>query len=93
MSSSGALGGAYEVTRESAAESIVRQALGAFDFTKVIEAAYADGVRVFVEVGPGTTLSGLIRKTVPAARMVHVQDPESLHEACAALEVSPSDVA
>ncbi len=34
---SSALGAAYDVTRESAAESIVRQAVEPFDFTKVIE--------------------------------------------------------
>jgi len=51
------------------------------------------GITTFVEVGPGTALSGLIRKTVPPARVLHVEDPASLQEAFAALRVSPSDVA
>ena len=38
------------------------------------------GVRRFVEVGPGTTLSGMIRKTVPAA-VCHVEDLASRDEA------------
>ncbi len=53
---SGSLGAAYDVTMDSAADSIVRQAMGPFDFTKVIEQAYADGVRLFVEMGPGDVL-------------------------------------
>src|SRR2546430_2385718 len=56
--------------------------------------AMADaGITTFVEVGPGPALSGLIRKTVPPARVLHVEDPASLQEAFAALQVFPSDVA
>ncbi|MBI1372368.1 MAG: type I polyketide synthase [Phycisphaera sp.] len=57
---SGVLGRAYEVTRDSIADSIVGQAVQPFDYTKVIESAYADGVRVFVEMGPGATCSRMI---------------------------------
>jgi len=72
---------------------LVEQVASPVRWDESVRAMRDAGMTTFVEVGPGTTLSGLIRKTVPAARMVHVQDPESLHEACAALEVSPSDVA
>ena len=74
---SGAAGGSYEVTRESAAESIVRQAVGAFDFTKVIEAAYADGVRVFVEIGPGASCTRMIDQILG-------ERPHFARSACAA---------
>ncbi|NOX58353.1 MAG: acyltransferase domain-containing protein [Planctomycetes bacterium] len=53
---------AYEVTRESAADSITAQATDGFDFPKVIEQAYADGVRYFVEVGPRATCTRMIRR-------------------------------
>lgn len=57
---SGALGASYQVTRESAADAIVRQAVAPFDFTRVIRTAYADGVRTFIEVGPGATCTRMI---------------------------------
>ncbi len=57
---SGVRGGSYEVTRNSAADSIVGQAVQAFDYTKVIESAYADGVRIFIEMGPGASCSRMI---------------------------------
>ena len=57
---SGSLGAAYDVTMESAAESIVRQAMSPFDFTKVVEQAYADGVRLFIEMGPGGSCTRMI---------------------------------
>ena len=57
---SGVLGRAYELTSAAAAESIVAQAVGPFDFARVIDQSYADGVRVFLEVGPGNSCSRMI---------------------------------
>ena len=57
---SGTLGKAYELTRESAADSIVGQAMRPFDFTKVIHSAYEDGVRLFLEMGPGASCTRMI---------------------------------
>ncbi|MGH7753165.1 MAG: ACP S-malonyltransferase [Gemmatimonadales bacterium] len=38
------------------------------------------GVQTFVEIGPGSTLSGLIRKTAPHARVMRVEDRATLDE-------------
>ena len=57
---SAAAGRAHTVTRESAADSITQQALHGFDFPALIEQAYADGVRLFVEVGPRGSCSRMI---------------------------------
>ncbi len=57
---SGIFGGAYELTRDSAADSITGQAVAPFDYTKVIESAYADGMRLFIEMGPGASCSRMI---------------------------------
>lgn len=57
---SGIRGGAYEVTQDSAADSILDQALAPFDYTKVINSAYDDGVRFFIEMGPGGSCTRMI---------------------------------
>ena len=56
-----ARGGAYTPTRESAAAALTDQATAGVDFRRVVEAAYADGVRIFVEHGPRNVCSGWIR--------------------------------
>ena len=55
-----AAGRSYTPTRESAAAAILGQALNGFDFSQTIEQAYRDGVRVFLELGPGATCSRMI---------------------------------
>ncbi len=56
----GARGDAYTVTRESAADAILAQAVEGIDYPAVIEAAYADGARLFLEMGPGGSCSRMI---------------------------------
>lgn len=51
----------YQPDRESAAESITDNALHGFSFPKLIEAAYDDGVRRFVEIGPGGSCARMVR--------------------------------
>jgi [acyl-carrier-protein] S-malonyltransferase len=45
----------------------------------------AMGVTTFVEVGPGTVLTGLIKRIVPDAVTMNVNDPKSLDAAVVAL--------
>ncbi len=57
---SGAWGTAYNVSRKSAADAVLAQAIYGIDYPKVIEAAYDDGIRVFLEMGPGASCSRMI---------------------------------
>jgi acyl transferase domain-containing protein/3-hydroxymyristoyl/3-hydroxydecanoyl-(acyl carrier protein) dehydratase len=57
---SGAWATAYTPTEASAAESLVDNALHGFDFPALIEKAWADGVRIFVEVGPQASCARMI---------------------------------
>lgn len=44
------------------------------------------GADVFVEIGPGTSLSSMVRKTVDRARTLNVSDPRSLEGTLRALQ-------
>lgn len=53
---------------------------------KTLEKMALDGYDTFVEVGAGKTLSGFVKKTLPNAVVVNVQDAESLTAALAVLK-------
>jgi len=55
---------AIELDSETAADSILSQALHGFDFPATIEQAYADGIRIFVEAGPRSSCTRMIAKTL-----------------------------
>ena len=57
---SGVSGRAYHPDRLLAAEAITAQATRPIDFPAVIEQAYADGFRIFLEMGPGGSCTRLI---------------------------------
>ncbi|HTN03373.1 MAG TPA: hypothetical protein VL132_15905, partial [Planctomycetaceae bacterium] len=60
-----AWGRAYELNHESAAEAIVAQAVDTIDFPAVIRQAHADGVRQFMEIGPGASCTRMIEAILP----------------------------
>ncbi|CAN2045330.1 3-hydroxyacyl-(acyl-carrier protein) dehydratase / trans-2-decenoyl-(acyl-carrier protein) isomerase [Candidatus Magnetomoraceae bacterium gMMP-1] len=55
-------GKSYELTPDSAADSILGQAMNGFDFSKIIQQAYDDGVRIFLEMGPNASCTRMINK-------------------------------
>lgn len=57
---SAAFGSAYEVTKAAAAEAITGLAVDTMDFKSVVETAYQDGARIFIEVGPGASCTRII---------------------------------
>jgi acyl transferase domain-containing protein/3-hydroxymyristoyl/3-hydroxydecanoyl-(acyl carrier protein) dehydratase/1-acyl-sn-glycerol-3-phosphate acyltransferase len=57
---SNALGGVYSPDEASVAEALTGQALRTVDFPMIVEQAWADGVRIFVEHGPRGSLSTAI---------------------------------
>lgn len=52
----------YEPTQQNIADQLTRQAVQTIDFRKLVEQAYADGVRTFIEMGPRDTLTDSIGK-------------------------------
>ena len=65
---------------ENIAELLALQVKSPVLWQKTIEQMAADGVDTFVEVGAGTTLSGLVRRIAPQATIFNVQDRESLQQ-------------
>ncbi len=80
-----ARGSAYALTSEAAADSILQQALGGFDFPRTIRQAYADGVRMFLEVGPHASCTRMIGQILQD--QAHIAVPASVRgeDECLAL--------
>lgn len=57
---SGAWGKSYRVTTQTAADSVTAQAIDGLDYPAVIRQAWQDGVRLFVELGPGSSCTRMI---------------------------------
>ena len=68
----------------NAAELVALQVKSPVLWQRTIETMIADGFDTFVEAGPGTTLSGLIRRISGDARTFGVEDRQGLR-ACAEL--------
>jgi len=65
--------------------SLVRQLPSSVLWEDSVKAMAAMGVKTFVEVGPGAVLTGLIRRILPDAVTMNVNDPKSLDATRAAL--------
>ncbi|MDR5683943.1 MAG: ACP S-malonyltransferase [Armatimonadota bacterium] len=64
--------------------ALIEQVARPVRWVQSVERMVADGVGAFVELGPGTVLSGLIKRTAAGLRTLHVEDPASLAETAAA---------
>ena len=65
--------------------SLVRQLPASVQWEASVRAMAAMGVKTFVEIGPGSVLTGLIRRIVPEATTLNVNDPKSLEATRVAL--------
>jgi [acyl-carrier-protein] S-malonyltransferase len=61
-----------------AIDALVRQIVSPVQWESVVRRLASEGVSTYVEVGPGTVLSGLIRKIHPDARIVQFGSPDQL---------------
>ena len=65
--------------------SLVRQLPSSVLWEDTIQAMGKMGVTTFVEVGPGTVLTGLIKRILPGTTLLNVNDPKSLDATMKAL--------
>lgn len=68
----------------SAIEALVRQVSAPVRWDAVVRRLASEGVTTYVEVGPGTVLSGLVKKIHPDSRTVSFGSPADLAAAVAA---------
>ncbi len=71
-------------------DGLVRQVSAPVLWQQSVERMAELGVTTFVEIGPGSVLSALVRKTTKGARVLNVDSPESLASAVGAL-ASPAE--
>jgi [acyl-carrier-protein] S-malonyltransferase len=67
--------------------SLIRQLPSPVRWEESVRVMGEMGVTTFVEVGPGTVLTGLIKRIMPGATTLNVQDPASLEATLKALAV------
>lgn len=70
----------YPEDAEAARALLVSQMESPVLWQRTIENMLADGFDEFVEVGAGQTLSGLVKKITKDARVLHVEDAQTLEE-------------
>lgn len=58
--------------------SLVRQLPSSVLWEETVHTMNKMGVTTFVEIGPGTVLTGLIKRILPGAKLLNVNDPKSL---------------
>ncbi|MFA7534977.1 MAG: beta-ketoacyl synthase N-terminal-like domain-containing protein [Desulfuromonadales bacterium] len=81
---SGAWGKSYQLSEERIADAILAQALETVDYPRLVEQLYADGIRIFLEMGPGNSCSRMIgrilhdRPHMARSACYPGQDPSSL---------------
>jgi len=77
--------GGLVTTAAAARDALTRQVTGAVRWTDCMKALTAAGTDLFIEVGPGKVLCGLLRKIDPAQKSLNVEDAASLEATLAAL--------
>ncbi|HEX5108959.1 MAG TPA: ACP S-malonyltransferase [Vicinamibacterales bacterium] len=71
----------------AAIDALVRQVSCPVRWEDVVRRLASEGVTTYVEVGPGTVLSGLVKKIHPDARVSHFGSPEDLAAVVAACSI------
>jgi len=77
--------GALVTSADAAREALVRQVTGTVNWVGCVQALGSAGAEVFVEVGPGKVLTGLLRQIDRNLKCLNVEDAASLEKTLAEL--------
>jgi [acyl-carrier-protein] S-malonyltransferase len=72
-------------TAAEAKTALIRQLSNPVRWEASVRRMAADGVQIFIEVGPGRVLSGLVKRIVKEATLLSVQSPEDVDAALGAV--------
>jgi [acyl-carrier-protein] S-malonyltransferase len=78
--------GGMVTTAAETKDVLIRQVTGAVRWIDCVQSLKAAGANLFVEVGPGKVLCGLLKKIDPELKCVNVEDSASLEAALAEIK-------
>ena len=81
----------YVTKASQVKELLVRQVSSSVKWQQCVEKMIADGVDTFVEIGPGKTLSGFMRKISRDVKMLNIQTVEDFEKAVETLKNQTAD--
>ncbi|MCR5557180.1 MAG: ACP S-malonyltransferase [Butyrivibrio sp.] len=70
----------YTAEKEDIIDTFSEQISNSVRWEETLLNMAGDGVDTFIECGPGKTLSGFVKRTVPGAKILNVSDIESLNK-------------
>jgi [acyl-carrier-protein] S-malonyltransferase len=79
--------GGMVTTSDAARDALIRQVTGAVRWVDCMQLLIGSGADVFIEVGPGKVLCGLLRQIDGSQKTFNVEDPASLEATLAALAI------
>lgn len=68
-------------------ELLCKQVMSSVLWEQTIRRMIQDGVTNFVEIGPGKTLTGFMKRIDPSVKAFHIEDVATLHEAIESLSI------
>jgi [acyl-carrier-protein] S-malonyltransferase len=77
--------GAMATTADAVRDALVRQVTGAVRWVDCMQSLKAAGAEIFIEVGPGKVLCGLLKQIDPSLKSLNVEDAGSLEKTLAEL--------
>jgi [acyl-carrier-protein] S-malonyltransferase len=78
--------GGLVTTADATRDALIRQVTGAVRWVDCVQSLKAAGANVFIEVGPGKVLCGLLKQIDPESKSLNVEDAASLEKTLAELK-------
>jgi [acyl-carrier-protein] S-malonyltransferase len=80
--------GQLVTTADATRDVLIRQVTGAVRWVDCVQSLKAAGADLYIEVGPGKVLCGLLKQIDPALRSLNVEDAASLEKTLAELKTN-----